>query len=108
MAGRLLQEHYVQVNSNWTRDVWAGAAETEEWKQWPAVKARFPVEAAKIPWEHYRHYASLVRNISCSHDGSTAHLRKLQKHCTGSRHPPRNISQCMTKAMSNVCLLVLL
>ena len=77
-VGCLLQEHYVQVNSNWTRDVWAGAADTEEWKQWPAVKARFPVEAAKIPWEQYRHYASLVRSLPCCFSRSMGPLHDLQ------------------------------
>ena len=70
MTDYLLQEHYVQVNANWTRDVWNGAAETDAWKQWPAVKARFPVEAAKIPWEQYRHYASLVWDTPCACIGS--------------------------------------
>lgn len=56
----MLQEHYAQINANWTRDVWAGTAQTEAEKQWPAVKAKFPKEAEKITWEQYRHYSSLV------------------------------------------------
>ncbi len=75
------------MNANWTRDVWNGAAETDEWKQWPAVKARFPVEAAKIPWEHYSHYASLVGDNPCPCMGGTACLRDPQKHRRRSTHP---------------------
>ncbi len=72
------------MNSNWTRDVWAGTADTEEWKQWPAVKARFPVEAGKIPWEQYSHYASLVRDLPCCHDKEHGAHACLESHCNGS------------------------
>jgi hypothetical protein len=58
-----LQEHYVQINSNWTRDIWAGVAQTETEKQWPFIKAKFPQEADTITYEQYKHYASLVRTV---------------------------------------------
>ncbi len=60
VANVVLQEHYVQINSNWTRDIWAGAAPTETEKQWPFIKAKFPQETQKITYELYNHYASLV------------------------------------------------
>ena len=71
----MLQEHYAQINANWTRDVWAGTAQTEAEKQWPAVEAKFPKEAEKITWEQYRHYASLVSQLP-------GHYKQAMGSCT--------------------------
>lgn len=54
------QEHYVQVNANWTRDAWAGVAATDKEKQWPHTRAKFPREAQRVTFEQFRHYACLV------------------------------------------------
>ena len=59
---RVRQEHYVQVNANWTRDAWAGVAATDKEKQWPHMAAKYPREAQRIPYEQFRHYACLVRS----------------------------------------------
>jgi len=82
----MLQEHYAQINANWTRDVWAGTAQTEAEKQWPAVKAKFPKEAEKITWEQYRHYSSLVSQPQGPYKQAMGSCRLCQGICTGFLH----------------------
>lgn len=60
LLAAMLQVHYAEINANWTRDVWAGTANLEAEKQWPAVLAKHPKEAKKITLEQFRHYATLV------------------------------------------------
>ena len=54
------QARYAEVNTNWTRDVFAGNASLDPGRMFPALLAEKLPGADKVTFEDFKHAASLV------------------------------------------------